>query len=461
MGKQQNTTTTAGGDQHGSMFYLVLISLTAAIGGLLFGFDTAVISGANGYLIKEFQLSSLLEGWIVSCVLVGCAIGAAAAGTLSDRFGRKKAMLLTAILFTIGGIGQALAPELISLIIFRIICGTGIGMASALAPMYIAEVSPPHIRGQLVSLQQLAIVIGILIAYLSNTIIGHMASIAEIMKWRWMLGMEVIPAVVYFFLLFFVPESPRWLVKMDLADKAKAIISRIAGSKVATKEIDDIKNSLKQEKGKFSELFKPGIRMAFIVGVSLAILQQFVGINTVIYYAPQIFKSTGLGAGSALNATVIVGFVNFVFTLVAIWLIDKLGRKKLLIYGGIGMAIALFMIGLLFEQATVSGTWILIFVLIYIASFAASFGPVVWVMISEIYPNKIRGRAAAVATMANWLSNLVVTLFFPVMRKGLGAPITFWIFFIWCVISIFFVIKIVPETKGKSLEEIEAQWTAG
>ncbi len=441
----------------GSMSYLILISVVAAIGGLLFGFDTAVISGANAYLKTEFSLSSIMEGWMVSSVLVGCTIGAGIAGTLSDRFGRKKTMLVTAVLFTAGGLGQALAPSLEFLIIFRILCGMGIGMASMLSPMYIAEVSPPHLRGRLVSLQQLAIVTGILVAYMSNSIIAH-TGLTDANKWRWMLGAEVVPAAIYFVLLFFVPESPRWLTKFGDMEKARSIIARIAGSEVANKEISEIKKSLNQEKGTFSELFKPGIRMALIIGVSLAVLQQFVGINTVIYYAPIIFKKTGFGAAGALGATVWVGAINFIFTLVAIWLIDKIGRKALLLYGAVGMGISLFMIGLLFEMKAFGGPWILIFILLYIACFAASFGPVVWVMISEIYPNKIRGRAASVATMSNWISNFVVTLLFPVMLDALGEPISFWIFFVWCIVSFVFVARLVPETKGKSLEEIEKSW---
>ncbi len=267
----QNTIDTAG-----NFTYLLVIALVAAIGGLLFGFDTAVISGANEYLIKQFTLTPALEGWIVSSVLVGCAIGAAIAGVLSDRFGRKKIMLLTAVLFTAGGLGQALAPNLELMIIFRILCGIGIGMASMLAPMYIAEVAPPNIRGRLVSLQQLAIVTGILIAYMSNSLIAHIPSIIETLKWRWMLGAEVVPAVIYFVLLFFVPESPRWLTQFGDIEKARSIIAKIAGSKVADSEISAIKETLNVEKGKLSELFRPGIRMALIVGISLAVLQQFV-----------------------------------------------------------------------------------------------------------------------------------------------------------------------------------------
>lgn len=454
---QNSNTPISGSSNNGSMTFLILISAVAAIGGLLFGFDTAVISGANAYIKTQFQLSAFMEGFFVSSVLIGCAVGALVAGTLSDRFGRKKTMIVTAILFTIGGLGQAIAPELVTMTIFRILCGMGIGMASMLSPMYIAEVSPPKIRGRLVSLQQLAIVTGILIAYMSNSIIAHTA-LANAIKWRFMLGAEVVPAVIYFILLFFVPESPRWLTQSGDSDQAFSILSRIAGPSVAKKEMSDIKKSLKQEKGKFSELFKPGIRVALIVGVSLAVLQQFVGINTVIYYAPIIFKKTGFGAASALGATVWVGAINFIFTLVAIWLIDKIGRKSLLTYGAIGMGVSLLMIGLLFKLQAFGGPWILIFILTYIASFAASFGPVVWVLISEIYPNKVRGRAASIATMSNWVSNFVVTLLFPVMLEGLGEPVSFWIFTAWCVVSLIFVIVIVPETKGKSLEQIEETW---
>ncbi len=445
-------------NEQGSRTYLILISIVAAIGGLLFGFDTAVISGANTYIKALFSLSSLMEGWMVSSVLVGCAIGAGIAGTLSDRFGRKKILLLTAVLFSVGGIGQALAPGLVWLIIFRILCGMGIGMASMISPLYIAEVSPPHMRGRLVSLQQLAIVTGILLAYSSNSIIAHMETITNAYKWRWMLGIEIIPAVIFFFLLFFVPESPRWLTKSGNIEKAFSILARLAGSSVATNEMNDIKASLQQKKAKFSELFRPGIRMALIIGVSLAILQQFVGINTVIYYAPIIFNRTGAGAASAVGATVWVGVINFLFTLVAIWLIDKIGRKRLLIYGAIGMTVSLFMIGLLFAAKAFAGPWILIFILIYIASFAASFGPVVWVLISEIYPNRIRGRAASTATVSNWVSNFIVSLLFPVMLEGLGEPVSFWVFCAWCIISLIFVAILCPETKGKSLEEIEKSW---
>ena len=453
-----NSEERTGLESDGSAIYLTLISFIAVLGGLLFGFDTAVISGTIGFLREEFSLSAGMVGWAAGSALVGCIFGAMSAGVLSDRFGRKKMLLLTALLFGVSAVGSALAKEITTLIGARIVGGLGIGMASTLAPMYIAEISPSGIRGRLVSFYQLAITAGILVAYFSNALILQAAVINQEVKWRWMFGVEGIPAFLFFLLLLFVPESPRWLVKQGKAGLAERILARIGGTEASRRQLAEIRSALSAEKGSLKELFKPGLRMALVVGVVLAVLQQITGINAILYYAPEIFKQAGIGLTSAFSHTVWIGLFNMVFTLVAIWLIDQVGRKPLMIGGATGMTLSLTLIGLSFRYDLFGGVWLLVLIVVYVSSFAASLGPVVWVIISEIFPNRIRGRAMSVATVALWASNYLVSQTFPVLIESAGSALTFWFFALMCIATILFTGFVVPETKGRSLEEIERSW---
>ena len=440
--------------------FVLRAAIVAALGGLLFGYDTAVIAGAIGFLKIHFDLSAAMQGWAASSALIGCIIGAMIAGVLSDWLGRKRALLISAVLFTISAIGSAVPQNLTQFVIARLIGGVGVGAASLVSPLYIAEISPARIRGRLVSLNQLAIVSGILLIYFVNAIIASFGDDAwnAAVGWRWMFGSETIPAALFFLLLFLVPESPRWLTKQGREDEAFGILEKIAGNRQAEIELAEIKNTIAQETGSIMQLLKPGMRTALIIGIVLAILQQITGINAIMYYAPVIFKSTGIGTQAALLQTVLVGAVNLAFTLVAIRLIDRAGRKALLLAGSGGMTIMLALIGLAFYWQKLQGPWVLIFILLYIACFAASLGPVVWVVISEIFPTRIRGRAMSIATVFLWVACYLVSQTFPMLLEGLGSAGTFWLYMAMSAINFVFVLKVVPETKGRTLEEIERSW---
>lgn len=440
--------------------YLYLISLTAALGGLLFGYDTAVIAGAIGFLKIKFDLSAALTGWAASSAIIGCIFGAMFAGKLSDVYGRKKILVITAILFAVSAIGSAIPQDLTQFVIARFIGGLGVGAASMLSPLYISEIAPAKIRGTLVTTYQLAIVLGIQIIYFVNLQVSNLGDEAWNVEtgWRYMLGSEAIPAVIFLVFLLFVPESPRWLSKMGKKGQSLKILQDINGNEKAREIQNEIEITLKEEKGSIGELFAPGMRMALIVGIFLAAFSQITGINAIMYYAPEIFKSVGFGTESALTQTVIIGSVNVLFTFVALWLIDKVGRKSLLLYGVTGMSVCLFGLGLIFYLNLGSGPWVLIFILGYIASFAASLGPIPWVIISEIFPTKTRGVAVSIAVLILWVSVYLVTQFFPILLESIGGAFTFWIFMVNAVILVLFVWKVVPETKGKTLEEIEKSW---
>ncbi|NOU96866.1 sugar porter family MFS transporter [Paenibacillus sp. LMG 31456] len=445
-----------------SIKFVTLVSIVAALGGVLFGFDTAVVSGAIGFMEHKFQLNQVEVGWAVSCLIIGCIIGAAMSGLLSDRFGRKKVLIAAAALFIIGSLGSAIPATFSGYIIARIIGGIGIGITSTLCPLYNAEIAPAKYRGRLVALNQLAIVTGIFLTYFINLGISSYGDDAWDIStaWRWMFAVGSIPGFLFLVLLLFVPESPRWLIKQGRPAEALPILLRIHGEALAKQEVLDIKESFKQETGSIRQLFKPGLRVALIVGVGLAVLQQVTGINAVMYYAPEIFKATGAGTNASLIQTILVGFINFLFTILALWLIDKVGRKVLLLIGTSSMALCLLVIGIAFQTGHAAGPWVLIFILLYVASFAISLGPVVWVIISEIFPNRIRGKATAIAAMALWAADYVVSQSFPPLLNSAGPAITFWIFGIMSLFTFFFTWRIVPETKGKSLEEIESLWAS-
>ncbi len=451
-------TTENALNQHeqGNVGYVYLISLVAAIGGILFGFDTAVIAGAIGFVKEHFELDAVREGFAVSSVLVGCVFGASFAGMLSDRFGRKKVLLLSAFLFIVSAIGSALPRTLIEFVIARFVGGLGVGAASMLSPLYIAEISPARIRGRLVSLNQFAIISGILLAYIADWLLVGIGPT----NWRWMFASETLPALFFMVFLVFVPESPRWLTKQGMESDALSTLSRIGGRQHAEQEMKEIKETISLETGSITQLFQPGLRIALTIGIVLAILQQITGINTVLYYAPRIFASAGYGQMDSLLMAVIVGIVNLLFTIVALWLIDKVGRKILLLIGSAGMGIFFFLSGCTFHFQFYEGPWILIFILLYVGSFAMSLGPVVWVVMSEIFPTRIRGRAMSIATVFLWISCFVVSWTFPILVDYISDAFTFWLYASMCVITFLFVWMIVPETKEKTLEEIERGWMA-
>ncbi|MDD9270774.1 sugar porter family MFS transporter [Paenibacillus sp. GCM10023248] len=444
------------------MKYVILVSMVAALGGLLFGFDTAVVSGAVGFMKERFDLSEIEVGWAVSSLIIGCIIGAASAGVLGDKFGRKKVLLLAALLFIIGSVGSAIPDTFTGYIISRMIGGLGIGITSTLCPLYNAEIAPAKYRGRLVALNQFATVTGIFLVYFVNMwIAGYGDDAWDVSTgWRWMFGFGVLPGLLFFILLFFVPESPRWLIKQGRAAESLPILLRIHGEQLARQEVLEIKESFQQESGSVRQLFSPALKLALIVGVGLAILQQVTGINAIMYYAPEIFKQTGAGTNASLVQTILVGLINFLFTILAIWLIDKVGRKPLLLWGTAFMTASLFIIGMEFHSGQPSGPLVLAAILLYVAAFAISLGPVVWVLLSEIFPNRIRGKATAIASMALWTADYVVSQTFPPMLGSAGPAVTFWIFGFMSLFTFLFTWRIVPETRGKSLEEIESLWSS-
>lgn len=447
-------------ENKGNILFVYKITLVAAVGGLLFGYDTAVIAGAIGFLQEKYQLSSAMMGWIASCALIGCILGVMFAGSLSDKIGRKKVLILSAVLFAVSSIGTAMPPDLNWFVVSRIIGGLGIGIASMLAPMYITEIAPADIRGRLVSINQLGVVTGILLIYFVNAGIASLYDEAwnVAVGWRWMFGSGLLPSVIFLFLLTFVPESPRWLAKQGRTDEALLILTKLNGTEKAKVELAEINLAIKTESGSFSEIFKPGLRKALVIGVVLSMFSQITGINAIMYYAPEIFKSTGDGSSSALLQTILVGVVNLLFTIVAIKYVDRLGRKGLLLAGSLGMAVCLAIIGAAFYFGLAKGYLVLISILAYIAFFAVSLGPLTFVVIAEIFPNRTRGRAMSISMFSLWLSVFIVSQSFPMLLDSIGSAFTFWIFMLMSVFTFLFVWKVVPETKGKTLEEIEKSW---
>jgi SP family arabinose:H+ symporter-like MFS transporter len=439
--------------------YLLLISLVAAFGGFLFGYDTAVVSGAIGFLKNHFQLNADLTGWAASSLLVGCMVGAMCGGPLGDRFGRKWCLLACGILFAISSLASALSQSLGQFAWSRFAGGMAIGAASMLSPLYIAEISPQKIRGTLVSLYQLAIVVGILVVYFINQQIQRLGSEAwgEEVGWRWMFASLILPSMAFSLLMLLVPESPRWLMKMGRTQPARTILERIGGAGNADREIREIESALQEEEGRWAELFAPGCRRALVVGILLAVFGQFSGINAIIYYAPEIFKAAGSGLDAAFTQTVVVGAVNLAFTFVAIWLVDKAGRKPLLIAGTLVQFVALATVGTLFYLHQ-TGWLLLCGILLFTAAFAVAMGPIPWIVNSEIFPTKMRGRAMSLAIFALWLADFAVTQTFPRLRETVGPAITFWVYAGCSIATTIFVIGWVPETKGRTLEEIERSW---
>jgi len=443
-----------------NMFIIYIIAFVAALAGLLFGYDTGVISGAILFLKDQFNLTSTLVERVVSAVLLGAVIGAAFSGAMADRLGRRRSIVITAILFAFGAIGSAFSPNIPVLVVCRFLIGLAIGVASYVAPLYISEISPPDVRGALVSLNQLMITCGIVVSYL----VDYMLTLGQ-QEWRWMFGLGAIPAVILLIGMIYLPETPRWLVSRGLVDKAKDILTRTNKGKNADEEIQNISKTLTEKNCSWKEVFTPWIRPALVVGIALAFFQQATGINTIIYYAPTIFEFAGFESHRvAILATVGVGVVNVLFTIIAIWLLDRLGRKPLLYIGMAGMAISLAILGVAFYLPDLSGLlkWICVAsVVCYIASFAISLGPIFWLMIAEIYPLKVRGRAMSLATLANWGFNMLVAASFLTLTEKLGKAGTFWLFSFISVLGIIFCYLYVPETKGFTLEEIEEHLHSG
>ena len=432
--------------------FLILVTFAAALGGLLFGFDTAVISGAVPFIKTYFDLDDIALGWAVSSLLAGCIVGVIASGKPADVLGRRKTLLVASLLFLISAIGSALSNHLYVFVVFRFIGGIAVGTASMLSPMYISEISPAAKRGSLVSLNQLAIVIGILAAFFSNYIL---VSVGD-NNWRWMLAVMGVPALFFFVTLLFIPESPRWLVQKGRKAEAYSILERINGTEPATVEMKAVEQSIaKEEKGSYKEVFSKKMSPLIRMGIVVAVFSQVTGINSIMYYAPMIFAKTGIGIGDSLMQTIAVGGVNLIFTFVAIKYIDKFGRKPLLIAGCTGMAISLFVLAVAFYLHEFGGFLILAFILVYIASFAASLGPITWVFIAEIYPNRLRSEAMSVAVVFLWAAVFLVSLTFPYMLNALGGGTAFLVFGSMCVVYLVFLITKIPETKGKSLEELE------
>jgi MFS transporter, SP family, galactose:H+ symporter len=438
--------------------FVYLAAAFAALGGLLFGYDTGVISGAELFLRKDFTLSTFALEIIVSGVLAGAAVGALAGGRLADLFGRRKLLIATAIIFAAGAILCAAAHSPQILVLGRIIVGLGIGLSSSTVPVYISEVAPADARGWQVSLFQLAVTVGILLAYVVDF------AFAQIQSWRWMFGFALIPAAIFGSGMLFLPESPRWLLRSGQRESARATLARVRGTQDVDKEFSEIEQGLAhaEEKGRLSDLLEPSLRPALIVGIGLAIFQQIVGINTVIYYAPVIIQSAGISSASgAILATAGIGLVNVLMTIVAMRLIDRVGRRPLLLTGIAGMAVTLGLLGLFFRVANHNGAlaWLAVVSMMgYVASFAISLGPIFWLLISEIYPLKIRNSAEGIAGSFNWGSNLVIALTFLTLVEQLGPSWTFWLYGISAVAAWIFSYYFVPETKGRTLEEIEEFW---
>ncbi len=450
---------------------VTFLALIAALGGFLFGYDTAIISGTIGFVKSQFGLDAVWEGWYVSSALVGTILGVLVTGILSDRYGRKNILLMAGIFFALSAIGCTLSNSFTQLVMFRGIGGVGVGIASMLSPLYISEISPAKNRGRLVALYQLAITLGILVAYFANaSLLGYSGSdgmadstgltnkifVAEV--WRAMLGSETIPAVVFLILLFIIPQSPRWLTLKGKKEEAKRILLRFVDEKEADQEIENVEAVLSKESASLKTIFSGPFKLAMIIGIALAVLSQVSGINAIIYYGPKILEEGGLRLGEALGGQVVIGIVNVLFTFIALWKIDDMGRKPLLTYGVIGIMISLVAVGLLFFFEVKNTYLLMTFILTFIACFAFSFGPVVWVLLSEIYPLKIRGAAMSLGTMAVWIGTTFVGQMTPWFLENLKPHGTFWFFAACMIPAIYVTVKVLPETKGKTLEEIENYW---
>jgi len=458
--------------------YTIRVALIVALGGFLMGFDASVISGVVSFIGPEFELTNIQVGWAVASLTLTATLAMMTAGPISDRFGRRPVLRLAAILFAVSAVASAIAPDYLTLVIARMLGGFGVGAALIIAPMYIAEIAPADIRGRMVSFNQLNIVIGISVAYFSNFLILSLSQSdlawAQSLRlddwtWRWMLGVEAIPAIIYFFALFAVPESPRWLLMRGKAAEALQILSRVSGRPQAEADLEAVQESLDAEahleKGSIKELFLPAMRLVLTIGIVIAILQQITGINSVFFYAPMIFEQSGIGTDAAFMQAVLVGIVNLVATVVAIALIDKLGRRPLLITGLVVIASSMLLLAYSFSAASygpggelidMNATLVLIGILSFVAGFGISLGPVMWVLFSELFPNRLRGIAISFCGLINSSVSFIVQLVFPWELENFGPATTFLIYGSFAIVGLIFVLRVLPETKGRSLEQLQA-----
>ncbi len=451
--------------------YIWMISVVAALGGLLFGYDWVVIGGAKPFFEKYFHLTNAAQsGWANSCALVGCLVGALVAGALSDKFGRKRLLIFSAFLFAITSVGNALAPTFLIFVAWRILGGVAIGLASNLSPMYIAEVAPAGLRGRLVSINQLTIVIGILLAQSLNYLLVRNlpkgASAEYIVNswygqtgWRWMFALTAAPSLLFFAGMFFVPESPRWLVKNGKDELARRILGRIGGDAYAQAEVGDVRSTLASgeiQHVRFQDLFDPRMQKVLVLGIVLAVFQQWCGINVIFNYAEEIFRAAGYDISDVLKNIAWTGSVNLVFTFVALGVVDRGGRRVLMLLGAAGLAVIYTAMGFCYHSG-IKGLPMLLLVLAAIGCYAMSLAPVTWVVISEIFPNRIRGAAMSVAVTSLWIACFILTYSFPILNANLGPAGTFWLYAAICVGGLIFIFAKLPETKGKTLEQIEKE----
>ena len=448
--------------------YLLFISLVSAMGGLLFGYDFVVIGGAKPFYEVFFEItgSPAMQGWVMGSAILGCLLGVMVSGSLSDRYGRKSLLTVSAAIFIVASIGTGAVNSLSWFIVYRVLGGIGIGMASNLSPMYIAEISPAGVRGRFVSINQLTIVLGILSAQLVNWLIAEPVAAGENILaswngqtgWRWMFWACAIPATLFFIMVFFIPESPRWLAGKLHYGKAETILTRIGGSLHAKTELDEIKSTIQKDRQKVSirMLFEGRMPKILLIGIVIAALQQWCGINVIFNYAQEVFANAGYGVSDILFNIVVTGVTNVIFTFAGMYLVDRLGRRALLVFGFIGLTCIYAILGACY-YFDVKGIAVLCLVVAAIACYAMTLAPVVWVVLSEIFPNRIRGMAMAVATFSLWTACFVLTYTFPLLNRGLGPYGTFWLYGIICILGFIFIRTMLPETKGKSLEEIEKE----
>jgi len=450
--------------------YTIRVALTVALGGFLMGFDASVISGVVTFIEPEFNLTKIELGWSVASLTLTATFAMMVSGPLSDRLGRRPVLKIAAVLFAISAVASAVAPNFMTLVAARMLGGFGVGAALIIAPMYIAEIAPAAMRGRLVSFNQLNIVIGISAAFFTNYLIlrfgqsdlgwARTLHLGE-WNWRWMLGIEALPAIFYFLALFAVPESPRWLVMNGKDDDARRVLEKVSDSAQAEADIRAVKASLhaeqSTERAALRELFRPGMRLVLVIGISVAILQQITGINSVFFYAPMIFEQSGIGTDASFMQAVLVGLVNLVFTVLAILFIDRLGRRPLLGAGLTGIAVCMLLLSYGFGSADMNPKIILVGILGFVASFAISLGPVMWVLFSELFPNQVRGVAISFVGLINSAVSFLVQLIFPWELQNLGNSMTFLIYGLFAIVGLLIVMRLLPETKGKSLEELEAE----
>jgi sugar porter (SP) family MFS transporter len=452
------------------MRYAIRVALTVALGGFLMGFDASVISGVVTFIEPEFHLSKIELGWSVASLTLTATLAMMVSGPLSDRLGRRPVLKIAAALFAISAVASALAPSFVALVAARMLGGLGVGAALIIAPMYIAELAPAEMRGRMVSFNQLNIVVGISAAFFTNYLIFRFGKSdlawAEALRlgewnWRWMLGVEALPAIFYFLALFAVPESPRWLLMNGKDEDARRVFEKVSGSAVAEADLRAVKASLhaeeSTERAALRELFRPAMRLVLFVGVSVAILQQITGINSVFFYAPMIFEQSGIGTDASFMQAVLVGLVNLVFTVLAILFIDRLGRRPLLAAGLTGIAVCMLLLSYGFGSDDMNPKIILVGILGFVASFAISLGPVMWVLFSELFPNRVRGLAISFVGLINSGVSFLVQLIFPWELQNLGNSLTFLIYGLFAIGGLILVMRLLPETKGKSLEELEAE----